>query len=153
MPARLPSPEAFRPARGGLLALVVVLALLLSGCGGASKEEHPKSAPQPKGSSTSSSSGSGSDEPAPDPAYGAPKVGDCHQLGAARSVASVDPSAPVSCKRAHTSVVVHVGYQPKPVTPSTPVAERRRLGRKLCQPAYQRTAGGTLADRATSILT
>src|SRR5699024_695197 len=27
------------------------------------------------------------------------------------------------------------------------------LGKRLCQPAYQKVVGGTLADRATSILT
>ena len=50
-------------------------------------------------------------------------------------------------------MVVLVGYLPKPVTPATPVAQRRKLGKRLCQPAYQRAVGGTLADRATSILT
>ena len=74
-------------------------------------------------------------------------------MSADESVASVDTSRKVSCKGKHTSVVVLVTYLPKPVTPATPVAQRRKLGEKFCQPAYQRTVGGTLADRATSILT
>jgi Septum formation len=130
-----------------LAVLGVVLALLLSGCGG--KEDKKKPADEPGSSSSSDSP----DKPAADPGYGAAKAGDCHQMSAADSVASVDTSKKVSCTGKHTSVVVFVTYLPKPVTPATPVAQRRKLGQKFCQPAYQRTVGGTLADRATSILT
>jgi hypothetical protein len=59
----------------------------------------------------------------------------------------------VSCKSNHTSVVAHVGFMRAPVTPETPVGKRQKLGKKLCEPAYRRIAGGTLADRAMSILT
>jgi hypothetical protein len=130
-----------------VLALVLGLALLV-GCGGKSESKKPDAkSGSPDSSSTSDS------EPAPDPGYGAAKVGECHKMSAAESVASVDTSKKVSCKRAHTSVVVFVGYRPKPVTAKTPLAQRQALGKKLCQPAYQKAVGGTLADRATSILT
>jgi Septum formation len=130
-----------------LAVLGLALAVMLSGCGG--NDEKKKSGDKP----SSSKSGSSDSEPAPDPGYGAPKAGECHQMTAAQSVASVDTSKKVRCNAAHTSVVVKVGYLPKPVTAATPVAQRRALGRKLCRPAYQRAVGGTLADRATSILT
>jgi hypothetical protein len=129
-----------------LFALGLALALSLSGCGGKDDKK-----PSDKPSSSRSSSAGG--EPAPDPGYGAPKVGQCHKMTAAQSFASVDRSKTVKCSELHTSVVTYVGYLPKPVTPATPVAQRRALGKKRCQPAYQRTVGGTLADRATSILT
>jgi len=131
-----------------LLVLGLVLALLLSGCGG--KDEKKK--PEAKASSSASSSSSDDGEPAADPGYGAPKVGECHRMSATQSLASVDTSKKTRCNDVHTSVVVYVGYRPKPVTPATPVAQRRALGKKLCQPAYQKAVGGTLADRATSIL-
>ena len=70
-----------------------------------------------------------------------------------QSVASVSTSRSVSCKSTHTSVVAHVGYLRAPVTPKTPVGKRQKLGKKLCEPAYRRIAGGTLADRAMSLLT
>jgi hypothetical protein len=130
-----------------LFALGLVLALSLSGCGG-DKDEKKKSGDKP--SSSSSSSGNA---PAADPGYGAPKVGQCHKMTAAQSLASVDTSKKVKCNDVHTSVVAYVGYLPKPVTPATPVARRTALGKKVCQPAYQKVVGGTLADRATSILT
>lgn len=130
-----------------LAVLGLALALLLSGCGGTDAKK--KSGDKP----SSAKSGSSGSEPAPDPGYGAPKVGECHKLTAAQSVASVDRSRKVRCNAVHTSVVVHVGYLPKPVTAATPVAQRRAIGKRLCRPAYQRAVGGTLADRATSILT
>jgi hypothetical protein len=148
MPAHFPAP---RQPRGVHLAPLVVglcLLLLLSACGGKSKEE--KSSEQP---SSSPSSSAGSDEPAADPGYGAPKLGECHKMTARDSVASVDTSSKVSCKNSHTSVVAYVGYLAKPVTPTTPLAQRRALGKRKCQPAYQKVVGGTEADRATSILT
>ncbi len=133
-----------------LAVLGLVLALLLSGCAGGKEEKKKEAGEAP---SSAGSSSSAHDEPAPDPGYGAPKVGQCHKMTAAQSLASVDTSKTVRCNAVHTSVVVRVGYRPKPVTPATPVAQRRALGKKLCRPAYQRAVGGTLADRATSILT
>lgn len=131
-----------------LVVLGLALVLLLSGCGGKGADKK-KSGDEP----SSPSSSSAGDKPAADPGYGAAKAGDCHQLSADQSVASVDTSKKVSCKGPHTSVVAYVGFLPKPVTPATPVADRQKLGKKLCQPAYQRVVGGTLVDRATSILT
>jgi hypothetical protein len=42
---------------------------------------------------------------------------------------------------------------PKAVSPKAPLAKRQALGTRVCAPAYRRYVGGTLADRATSILT
>ena len=47
----------------------------------------------------------------------------------------------------------YLGYLRRPVTPRTPIAQRRALGQRFCEPAYRKVVGGTLADRATSILT
>ncbi len=80
-------------------------------------------------------------------------MGQCYRLERAQSRASVVSSRKVKCSGKHTTVVSYVGYVPKPVTPRTPLAKRKALGKKLCEPAYRRYAGGTLADRATSILT
>ena len=74
-------------------------------------------------------------------------------MTAEQSVASVAKGTAVACKSTHSSVVAYVGFVPTPVTAKTPLAERRALGKKLCEPAYRRLAGGTLADRAMSILT
>ena len=143
-----------RPDRGdvprALTGLTLAIALLLSGCGGKSEA---KKKPEEKPASSSSASPSTSAEPAADPGYGAPKVGECHRMTPEQSVASVASSRSVSCKSTHTSVVAYVGYLRAPVTPKTPLSKRQKLGKKLCQPAYRRFAGGTLADRAMSILT
>jgi Septum formation len=144
-------PPATRPrAFASVLALGLVLAVLLSGCGGGKAEKKEKKAEARPSSAASASSGG---EPAPDPGYGVPRVGECHRMTARQSVASVATSRAVACRKSHTSVVAHVGYLPRPVTPATPVAKRRALGKRLCEPAYRRVAGGTLADRATSLLT
>jgi hypothetical protein len=71
----------------------------------------------------------------------------------AQSRASVATGVRVDCSRPHTSVVARVGLVRRAVTARTPLAERRALGQRVCVPAYRRLAGGTLADRATSILT
>ena len=147
MPAHLPSNYGRARASAVVLVLGLVLALLLSACGGKGPEKKGEDRP------SDSSSSPGDSEPAPDPGYGAPVKGECHRMTSVQSVASVDTSKLVSCKGAHTSVVSYVGYLPRPVTPATPVVERQKLGNRLCQRAYQRVAGGTLADRATSILT
>ena len=148
MPAHLPASDGRSRAFALLLVCGLVLALLLSGCGGKDKAKDPDDKP-----GTASSDSSGDDEPAPDPGYGAPKAGECHRMKAAQSVASVATSKKVGCRSAHTNVIAYVGFLPKPVSPATPLAQRRAIGKKFCQPAYQRVVGGTLADRATSILT
>src|SRR3954453_9120736 len=157
MPAQPPRPDRRRRARTVLVALGLVAAVLLGGCGGSGKEKEKgadkAAGPTPSASASTSRSSSAPAEPAADPGYGAPKVGDCHRMSRTQSVASVDTSARVSCKHAHTSVVAYVGYRPKPVTPATPGAQRRALAKKLCQPAYQWTVEGPIGDRATSILT
>jgi hypothetical protein len=71
----------------------------------------------------------------------------------AQSRASVAAGRLVGCDKEHTSLVAHVGLVPRPVTPRTPLAKRRALRARVCEPAYRRVVGGTLADRATSILT
>jgi hypothetical protein len=151
MQAQHPRPDLGRCAHGRtsvLLVLVLALALLLTGCGGkdAAKKSEDKKPGTSKGPTTD-------EEPAPDPGYGAPKVGECHRMTAQQSLASVAASRSVGCKAAHTSVVAYVGFQRVPITPKTSVQERKKLGQKLCEPAYRRLAGGTLADRAMSILT
>lgn len=140
MPAhRHPSPA--------LLALVTVLALLLTACGG------DDDAPDKPGVGSGTQDEPSTSEAAPDPGYGVPELGECHRLTEAQSRASVDASKPVDCDSAHTSVVAYVGYVPVAVTPKTPVPERAALGMRVCEPAYRKVVGGTLADRATSILT
>ncbi len=130
--------------------MALALVLLVSGCGGT--KDDPKA--EDKGSSTDDGdSGSGDDEPAPDPGYQAPKQGECYRMTGAQSRASVSTARPVGCQAEHTSVVAYVGFVPRAVSPKTPLAQRRNLGRRLCEPAYRRMVGGTLADRATSILT
>ena len=132
-----------------LLAIVMALVVVLSGCGGKDDDGKKKSEDKP----SSSEGPSKSEGPAADPGSGAPKVGECQKMTAEQSVASVSTSKSVSCKGAHTSVVAYVGFVRVPATPKTPIGERRALGKKLCEPAYRRMAGGTLADRAMSILT
>ncbi len=137
-----------------LTVLLLGLALVLSGCGGespakpAAKDESSKTTDE-----TEDAEPSGSDEPAPDPGFQVPKPGTCFAMSAAQSRASVSVARKVSCKRPHTSTVAHVGYLPAPVTAKTPLSRRRALGQKICAPAYRRVVGGTLADRASSILT
>ncbi len=81
------------------------------------------------------------------------KVGQCFRMTAAQTLASVAAPARVNCRRPHTTVVAYVGYVPQAITPVTPVATRRVVARKVCEPAFRALAGGTLADRAQSILT
>ncbi len=133
------------PAR--LVAVLAVLVALLAGCGGHSDKS-------PKASSPSSSpSATASDEPALDPGAGVAKVGQCFRMTGPQTMASVAAPARGSCHRPHTTVVAYVGYVPQAVTPVTPLATRRALARKVCAPAFRAIAGGTLADRAQSILT
>lgn len=147
------------------LAVILALALLVSGCGGSDKpatvdrggstatdkkddepvtveETDPSDEPDPV-----------AEEPAPDPGYQAPRAGQCFQMTPAQSRASVAIGPKVGCKRPHNTVVAYVGYLARAVTPKSPLAKRRALGNRLCEPAYSRLVGGTPADRATSILT
>ena len=147
-----------------VLALALVLGLaLLGGCGvpgtSGGADSRPSSTDGTDPGSTGESStdgGSGAEETAraaPDPGYQAPKVGQCHRLTFAESRASVAGGQRVSCKKPHETVVAYVGYRPRAVTPGTSVAKRRALGKQVCEPAYRRVVGGTLVDRATSLLT
>ncbi len=138
--------------RGRAVALAVALLVtgLLAGCGGAQDDplggdetsKTDEAEPEP-----------GNDDPAPDPGYQIPKLGQCYRMTPAQSRASVSTSRPVECSSEHNAVVAYVGYVPRAVTPRTPVARRQILGKRICQPAYHRVAGGTMADRASSILT
>ncbi len=133
------------------LAAALVLALLVTGCGGA---DDPPKTDDPSTSTDESDPEDAEDaEPAPDPGYQAAKIGQCYRMTGAQSRASVATGRLVSCAKEHTSVVAHVGYVPRAVTPKTPLTRRRALGARVCEPAYRRVVGGTLADRATSILT
>jgi hypothetical protein len=151
---RLRPPSTSRRRRL-LRSLVVALALvlLLTGCGGTEGE----SSGGAKGASNSDTADDPAParnaEPAPDPGFEAAKAGQCFRMTPAQSRASVATSPPVGCRKPHNTVVAFVGYLPKPVTPTTPLAQRRSLGKRLCAPAYRKLVGGTLADRATSILT
>ena len=126
--------------------LAAVLMVLVAGCGGDAK-------PGAKGGSTPSSSASASPEAALDPGAGVAKVGQCFRMTGAQSKASVAAPARVNCQAQHTSVVAFVGYVAKAVTPLTPVEERRVVGKKVCQPAFRALVGGTVIDRAQSLLT
>ncbi len=156
MPAHRPHRFTGRPARvrhvRALLGLALVLSLALGGCGGTeqpgkTKQQASSSPTEPGATATTTS------PPAPDPGYGVARVGQCFAMSAAQSYASVAGGRRVSCSKPHNTVVAFVGYRKSPVTPRTSVAKRRALGKRLCAPAYRRLAGGTLADRATSLLT
>ena len=153
MPAHRPHPNpaarASRLARA--LALPLVVTLLVTGCGG--KEEPKAAAKDPSAAAEPSASESAAEEAAPDPGYGAPEMGRCYRLSPAQSLAPVTSKSRVSCDNKHTTVVAHVGYVKKAVSAQTPLAKRRAIGKRMCEPAYRKVAGGTLADRATSLLT
>ena len=147
---RTPAARPQRFARA--LALPLVVALLVTGCGGQEKE--PKAAEkEPSAAADPTASESVEEEVAPDPGYGAPQVGRCYRLTSAQSLAPVTSRARVGCDNKHTSVVAHVGFVKKAVTAETPLAKRRTIGKRVCEPAYRKLAGGTVSDRATSLLT
>jgi len=132
--------------------MALALALLVSGCGGS--EDPPKT--DDPGTSTDQGEPEEEEEeeePAPDPGYQAAKIGQCFRMTGAKSRASVATGRLTKCRKQHTSVVAYVGYVHRAVTPRTPLVRRRALGTRVCEPAYRRVVGGTLADRATSILT
>lgn len=140
-----------RPSPARRLAVALLLGALLAGCGGGEDDDpvERQSAPTPAATATTTAPDRG---PAPDPGFGAPRVGQCHQMTPAQSRASVAGGRRVSCARPHTTVVAHVGYLAEAVSPRTPVERRRAIGRRLCEPALRRTVGGTLADRASSLV-
>lgn len=150
------SPTARRHAPSlVLLALALALALLLVGCGGAETSQPARAESQgtTEEPTTVEDAPSTPAEPAPDPGFGAPKVGACYKMGAAQSVASVASGRKVSCTKRHSSVVAYVGFLPRAVSAATPVPRRKALGKRWCAPAYRELAGGTPADRAASLLT
>jgi len=151
MPAHRHTPVARAPRLARVLAVALVVALLAAGCG---KDEKPKAAEKDTSAAAEpSASQSGEEEAAPDPGYGAPEVGRCYRLSSAQSLAPVTSRARVKCDSKHTTVVAHVGYVPKAITAKTPLAKRRAIGKRQCEPAYRKLAGGTVSDRATSLLT
>jgi Septum formation len=140
-----------------VLAVALAATMVMSGCGGTEEPEvsgrSPSASDSPPGTGSSTGPSSGPEEPAPDPGYQAPKVGQCYRMTFAQSRASVSRARPVGCRAPHNAVTAYVGYVPRAVTPLTPLNQRRTLGKRVCEPAYHRLVGGTLADRATSILT
>jgi len=132
------------------LGVALALALLVTGCGGSdAKEKQGEKASTTKGADGKSQP----DAPAPDPGFQVPQAGQCFRMSPRQSRASVAVSPRVNCRRPHNTVIGYVGYVPRAISLQTPLAQRRALGRRVCEPALRRLAGGTLADRATSILT
>jgi len=145
------TPVARAPRLARALALSLVVALLMTGCGG--KDEEPKASKKdPAAAAEPSASESAAEEAAPDPGYGAPQVGRCYRLSPRETLAPVTSSRRVSCARKHTTVIAHIGYVKKAVTTNTPLAKRRAIGKRICAPAHRKLAGGTVLDRATSLL-
>ena len=140
-----------RLARG--LALSLVVALLMTGCGG--KDDEPRASKKEQSAAAEPSAAESAEEAAaaPDPGYGAPEVGRCYRLSPAETLAPVTSSRRVRCSSKHTTVIAHIGYVKKAVTSTTPLAKRRAIGKRICAPEYRKLAGGTVPDRATSLLT
>lgn len=138
---------------GRTLALLVVMALglgmSLAACGG-DDDGPPESRSKSPGPSPTNTDG---DRPAADPGFGVPKVGQCFRMTAEQARASVAAPARVNCRQPHTTLVAYVGYVAEAITPLTPVATRRTLAKKVCEPAYRALVGGTVIDRAQSLLT
>jgi hypothetical protein len=133
------------------IAALLALALLLTGCGGTDKGDR-KGADSTETAPTSTATPR-STKAAADPGFQAPRIGTCTRMTYAQSRASVAPSRRARCRGRHTSVVSRVVFLPQPVSAATPVARRDALGQRYCAPAYRQLVGGTLADRATSLLT
>jgi hypothetical protein len=139
-----------------VLALALALVLLASGCGGddGSKDNGSSAAKDDSGTDDGEKAADKeAKEPAPDPGFQAPKAGQCFRMTYRQTRASVAAGAPVRCQGPHTTVVSYIGFLPRAVTPQTPLAQRRQLGNRFCAPAFRRLVGGTLADRASSVLT
>ncbi len=154
-----PAHRSGAAARSSRLAAGALAVLLLAGCGGgdtgAGKEGSGSSRPEspPEATAPQEAERSGGTEAAADPGAGAPQPNQCFRLSLAQSRASVAAGPRVGCGKPHTSVVAHVEFLRRPVTPRTPVTERRELGQRVCAPAFRKLAGGTVADRASSLLT
>ena len=152
--ASSPSPTRAAPrarTRATLLVLASALALVLGGCGG--KDAGEKKRDDKPGTSAGPSA---NEEPAADPGSGAPKVGECYRMTAAqsrrlggqpaRSGARASPRTPAWSPTSATCAIP--GHRQDP--------GRRAPGARRRSSASRPTdalVGGTLADRATSLLT
>ncbi len=143
------SAPRLRHVPSGLIAALAVL-VLLTGCGGTDGDTTGGSKPAgtPTGSATSRST-----RAAPDPGFQAPRIGTCTRMTYVQSRASVAAPGQARCRGRHTTVVSRIVFLPEAVSAATPVARRDALGQRYCAPAYRQLVGGTLADRATSLLT
>ena len=112
------TPVARAPRLARALALSLVVALLVAGCGG--KDEKPKASKKDASAAAEpSASESADEEAAPDPGYGAPRGGSVLPAVTGQSLAPVTSSRGSSASSKHTTVVAHVGYVPKAVTANT----------------------------------
>ncbi len=135
------------------VVLTMVLAFVLAACGGTSPGEAEGSAGTTASGGSSASAGATEEPPAPpDPRFGMPKAGQCHQMGYAQSKAPVALLAKVACRKKHTSLVLRTSVLGAAVTAQTPDSRRRSVARKVCEPAFRRQVGGSPALRATSLL-
>ena len=142
------SAPRLRRLPSGIVAVLAVLALL-TGCGGTDGGSRADRAEQtPTGTPTVKST-----QAAPDPGFQAPRIGTCTRMTYGQSRASVAARGQAPCRGPHSTVVARVVFLPKAVSAATPVARRDALGQRYCAPAYRQLVGGTLADRATSLLT
>ena len=135
--------------------MVLCLALLLTACAGVGNRLTSGATKDPKEPST----GRNGTKPAPEQAGRGPGV----RGGAGRASASW--SSPRSrgprwraAARSAARAAHHRGGVRRLPPPSRSPRSRRSpsgaaLGKRFCEPAYRRVVGGTLADRATSILT
>ena len=113
------------PRLARALALALVVALLVAGCGG--KDEEPKASKKDAAAAAEpSASESAAEEAAPDPGYGAPQVGRCYRLSPAETLAPVTSSRRVSCGKKHTTVIAHVGYREEGRHRQDPTGEAAR---------------------------
>ncbi len=98
--------------RSAALAGTLVSLVLVAGCsGGADPSAAPTASGSPSGT-TSASTASGSATPSQSPAAtrpAAPAPSACYRVGTRDLTRPTNESAPVSCRRAHTSRTIHVG--------------------------------------------
>lgn len=137
--------------RSTLVALL--LTLLLTACSGGSDHKAPVKKVDTDGDGKVDTPVTKVTELPPDPRFGMPQVGQCHAMTRAQSRTPVATTTAIPCRRRHTTVVAYVGLVRKAITSRTPIAKRQKVARRLCQPAFNRAAGGTPADRATTLLT
>ena len=143
------SAPRLRHLPSGIVAALAVL-VLVAGCGGTGGDS--KAGGRATGTPTTSSTSRGT-KAAADPGFQAPRIGTCTRMNYAQSRASVAAPGQARCRGSHTTVVARVVFLPKAVSAATSVARRDALGQRYCAPAYRQLVGGTLADRATSLLT